>query len=109
MLETPSKCFLWIGQASLTDEGTYGKAALEIFTPADDEQKAEIIKEGSEPEEFWNALGGKHDYSKIASDIIDEKKVSSPRLFQYKENSTEEISNFQRNVSLNVIKYWPLF
>merc|ERR1711879_497864 len=39
----------------------------------------DIIEEGNEPEEFWSALGGKGDYSKIRRNA----PILDPRLFHF--------------------------
>ena len=42
-------------------------------------REAEVIEEGNEPDAFWEALGGKGDYSKI----IRKGPVLDPRLFHW--------------------------
>ena len=48
---------------------------------------------------FWQALGGKHEYSKIDPDPIETTK-SPPRLYRREENSMVEISHFEQKVKL---------
>ena len=39
----------------------------------------EVIQEGSEPDEFWNGLGGQGEYSKTLHNL--DKPILEPRLF----------------------------
>jgi len=97
VLETPSKTFIWSGQASVEDEVEIAKAIIKIVSPGRD---PEIVSEGSEPDDFWEALGGQGDYSKVAVDF--DKPILDPRLFHCKEMSNGslraiEINNFDKN------------
>lgn len=60
------------------------------------------VREGSEPEEFWSALGGKTEYAS-GKWLAQELPSSPPRLFQCSNASgkfnVEEIFDFQQNVS----------
>ena len=103
VLETPSKTFIWSGQASVEDEVEIAKAIIKIVSPGRD---PEIVSEGSEPDDFWEALGGQGDYSKVAVDF--DKPILDPRLFHCKEMSNGslraiEINNFDKNVSIDSI------
>ena len=76
LLETPSKVWLWAGKGSTGDEREVAKNISKSIAP----REYEIITEGSEPQAFWDALGGKQPYAsaKAANDAI----VREARLFQ---------------------------
>ena len=46
------------------------------------DRSAEKISEGSEPDEFWEAIGGKGDYSK---EVDLNRPILEPRLFHCRE------------------------
>ena len=95
VLETESKSYLWIGQMSLADQCKFGQYALEVYTQI--RREAEVFHEGSESEAFWKALGGKTEYPKTSSKPSQSSKSVS-KLYEYEENSFEEITNFQKEV-----------
>ncbi len=75
-LESPSKVWLWAGKGSTGDEREFAKGVSKAIVS----REFEIISEGSEPEAFWTALGGRDTYAqaKTADDAI----VREARLFQ---------------------------
>ncbi|GIX68492.1 hypothetical protein CEXT_298461 [Caerostris extrusa] len=93
ILETPSVTYLWIGQDSNEEEHDMGRNLIEIASPG---REVTEVKEGEEPEEFWNALGGKTDYPK--SKELPSRPLLHPRLFRVSDQSgkvkMEEICNF---------------
>ena len=96
VLETPAKTFLWTGQASIEEELNIAKGIIELISPNRD---LEVITEGSEPDDFWDALGGKGDYSRAAVNF--DKPILEPRLFHCKEMSNGslralEINHFEK-------------
>ena len=107
VLETPTKTFIWTGQASDPEELEISKGIIESISPGRD---AENINEGSEPDEFWEALGGKSDYSQVAVNL--DKPILEPRLFHCKEMSNGtlralEINLFEKDVSFEIsITFW---
>ena len=99
VLETPAKTFIWTGQASIEEELNMAKGIIELISPNRD---LEVITEGSEPDDFWDALGGKGDYSRAAVNF--DKPILEPRLFHCKEMSNGslralEINHFEKGVS----------
>ena len=50
---------------------------MELVSPG---RNHEVIQEGSEPDEFWNGLGGQGEYSKTLHNL--DKPILEPRLFQ---------------------------
>ena len=99
VLETPAKTFIWTGQASIEEELNIAKGIIELISPNRD---LEVIAEGSEPDDFWDALGGKGDYSRAAVNF--DKPLLEPRLFHCKEMSNGslralEINHFEKGVS----------
>jgi len=96
VLETPAKTFIWTGQASIEEELNIAKGIIELISPNRD---LEVITEGSEPDDFWDALGGKGDYSRAAVNF--DKPILEPRLFHCKEMSNGtlralEINHFEK-------------
>ena len=51
--------------------------SVELVSPG---RNHEVIQEGSEPDEFWNGLGGKGEYSKTIHNM--DKPILEPRLLQ---------------------------
>lgn len=93
ILEIPSKTFLWIGQDSDSAEVEIAPELVKLVSPG---QEVIEISEGEEPDEFWEALGGKNDYSKTALDF--NKPILEPRLFHCQESGrVVKISNFEQN------------
>merc|ERR1712136_382617 len=58
ILENPSKTWIWAGRDSNEDEVNHAKAMASIVSPKRD---VESIADGNEPDDFWEALGGKGD------------------------------------------------
>ena len=54
--------------------------ALQALVPAITKGSYSTVTEGSEPAEFWAALGGKGPYA--SSKVLEEPKYKEPRLFQ---------------------------
>jgi gelsolin len=55
--------YLWAGLGANEPELALGKKLMEKFGGAADVKME--VKEGEEPEEFWNAIGGKGEYSSV--------------------------------------------
>ncbi|XP_055933755.1 gelsolin, cytoplasmic-like isoform X1 [Argiope bruennichi] len=93
ILETPSVTYLWIGQDSNEEEHNMGQNLTEIASPG---REVIEIKEGDEPGEFWDALGGKTEYPK--SKDLPSRPFLQPRLFRISDQTgkvkMEEICNF---------------
>ena len=78
---------------------TIAKDIIEIVSP---DRELDIIAEGSEPDEFWDALGGKGDYSRSAVNF--DKPILEPRLFHCSGLRAIEINHFEKDVSLIYFK-----
>ena len=76
ILETPGKVWLWAGKGSTGDEREFAKNISKSIAP----REYEIISEGSEPEAFWSALGGKEPYAQVKAN--NDAIVREARLFQ---------------------------
>jgi len=76
ILETPSKLYIWAGKGSTGDEREFAKAISKSVAS----REYELISEGSEPEAFWTALGGRTAYA--AAKTEDAAIVREARLFQ---------------------------
>lgn len=59
ILETPSATYLWFGKGASDFERSMAESVLKTLSPGVD---ANVVSEGDEPIEFWNALGGRGEY-----------------------------------------------
>jgi hypothetical protein len=59
VLLTPSRMFVWCGSGANESERTTARATAELLRGA---RATEEVAEGSEPDEFWSAIGGKAEY-----------------------------------------------
>uniref|UniRef100_U5ETK7 Putative gelsolin n=1 Tax=Corethrella appendiculata TaxID=1370023 RepID=U5ETK7_9DIPT len=59
ILETPNGTFIWHGVGASDLEKEMANNIAGVISP---DAEPQIIDEGSEPDEFWSALGGKSDY-----------------------------------------------
>lgn len=59
ILETPANTYIWNGLGANDFEQSMGHSVSKTVSP---DHEAIVVKEGEEPAEFWNALGGKSDY-----------------------------------------------
>ncbi|EMP34604.1 Gelsolin [Chelonia mydas] len=76
VLKTPSAAYLWVGQAASDTEISGAQELLKILGA-----RPVQIAEGSEPDSFWEALGGKAAY-RTSPRLKDRKMdVNPPRLF----------------------------
>ena len=97
ILETPSNTWIWTGEGSNEDEQELAVGMAAFVAEGRD---AEKVAEGSEPDEFWSAIGGKGDYSK---QVNLDKPILEPRLFHCRTMASGkmravEISDFQQEV-----------
>nr|WAQ15589.1 villin [Halisarca dujardinii] len=78
VLETPKATYIWYGKGCSGDERDMANSVAGAITPSAEPQK---ISEGSEPSEFWDALGGQGEYAsgKIFEEVL---PSNPPRLFQ---------------------------
>ncbi|XP_030969070.1 villin-1 isoform X2 [Quercus lobata] len=95
ILQTETFIFTWIGSLSSTRDHDLLDGMLELINPT---LQPISVREGSEPDIFWNALGGKAEYPK-AKEM--KQCVEDPHLFTL--NTTEgdfkvkEIYNFSQD------------
>jgi len=68
--------YIWSGKGSSKEENIVATTALKTIQGS---RKIVAIHEGSEPEEFWEALGGKTEYAS-AKELVEGQR--EPRLFQ---------------------------
>lgn len=91
--------YVWYGKFSNEDERKAGKTVAELLKA---NRKLEEVNEGSEPEAFFTAIGGKTEYVTMV-DV--EEEPPEPRLFHCHNDlgifQTEEITNFSQD-DLNV-------
>ena len=76
VLETPQNTWIWTGKESTSDELNHAKGMTAIISPG---KEAKPIAEGSEPDDFWTALGGKGTPSKASDEL--HRPILEPRLF----------------------------
>lgn len=57
------KCFYWIGEGASEDEAAYAQKLGDILCPGAPSKTG--FKEGAETDDFWEALGGKTEYSSM--------------------------------------------
>jgi len=99
VLLTPDVMYVWQGEGANDVEQ---KTAHGIADMMKGKRSMENVKEGSEPEGFWSALGGQGDYSK-AKELED--AIHEPRLFRLTCNvghfHVEEIFNFVQDDLIN--------
>ncbi|XP_069465619.1 gelsolin isoform X2 [Ambystoma mexicanum] len=75
VLKTPSVAYLWVGQGASDPEKRGAQELLNILGT-----KATQVAEGSETDDFWEALGGKADY-RTSSRLKSRLNTHPPRLF----------------------------
>jgi len=71
--------WVWVGEGASPFER---EVAMKVAKELSPDMTVDIIEEGNEPEEFWSALGGKGDYSKIRRNA----PILDPRLFHCQES-----------------------
>jgi hypothetical protein len=76
VLLTPSTMYEWQGSASSSDEKAVASKCSSILQG---DRGVAVVAEGEEPDEFWEALGGKGEYSQFRAE---ELSCKPPRLFQ---------------------------
>ncbi|XP_006016947.1 gelsolin isoform X1 [Alligator sinensis] len=76
VLKTPSAAYLWVGQGASATEKSGAQELLKVLGA-----RPVQVAEGSEPDSFWEALGGKAVYR--TSPRLKDKKMDAnpPRLF----------------------------
>jgi hypothetical protein len=76
VLLTPSMMYEWQGSSSSSDEKAVASKCSSILQG---DRGVTVVAEGEEPDEFWEAIGGKGEYSKFRPE---ELSCKPPRLFQ---------------------------
>ncbi|XP_036604539.1 gelsolin isoform X2 [Trichosurus vulpecula] len=76
VLKTPSSAYLWVGEGASDTEKSGAQELLNVL-----QARPVQVAEGSEPDSFWEALGGKAAYR--TSPRLKDKKMDAhpPRLF----------------------------
>lgn len=59
ILETPSATYIWFGRGASEFERSMADSVAKTISP---EREAIVVSEEDEPQEFWDALGGKGEY-----------------------------------------------
>ncbi|KAM9325756.1 gelsolin isoform 1-T1 [Gastrophryne carolinensis] len=75
VLKTPSSAFLWVGQGASDPEKRGAQELLDVLGVSGSE-----VAEGSEPDDFWEALGGRAPY-RTSARLKDRLNAHPPRLF----------------------------
>jgi hypothetical protein len=82
VLVAPQASWVWLGRNALGDERTAATAAAETLSgPA----RFETLLEGKETAAFWDALGGKGEYSSTPPDTRPDPEV---RMYEFKHTAT---------------------
>ena len=68
--------YAWLGEGSTAEEAAYAEKVAGALAPG---AALEVLKEGSEPQAFWDALGGKTEYA--SAKALGFSPDFSPRLF----------------------------
>ena len=68
--------YAWLGEGSTAEEAAYAQKVAGALAPG---AALEVLKEGSEPQAFWDALGGKTEYA--SAKALGFSPDFSPRLF----------------------------
>ncbi|CAN0099992.1 unnamed protein product [Ascophyllum nodosum] len=86
VLLTPSEMFVWIGRGCSPEEASTAERIAEMLLDhgGASDREMSTVEEGSEPEAFWDALGGIAEYPE-ASEV--EAVTQEPRLFQVSTSS----------------------
>ncbi|XP_064608792.1 gelsolin, cytoplasmic-like [Liolophura sinensis] len=96
VVETDYDTFLWVGQGSSPEEATMATDMIGFLSP---NRQPVLVDEGNEPEDFWEALGGKGEYV-TAKRLENTKTYVPPRLFQASNASgkfrVEEVVDFSQ-------------
>jgi hypothetical protein len=82
VLVTPSHAYAWNGRASNSAEKATALSIAQLLSTSYNGtggRVVEAVNEGSEPANFWSAIGGKTDYASISPG---ETAPKDPRLFQ---------------------------
>jgi hypothetical protein len=75
-LLTADHVYVWVGKGASDEER---KVAATSMNQIQGERKVVDVAEGSEPEAFWDALGGKAEYASVSESAEGQR---DPRLFQ---------------------------
>jgi len=99
LLVTPSHVYIWKGTYASDDEVTIGANIANILATTFlevEERLIDTIQEGSEPDDFWERLGGRGEYSQIR---IGDPVPRAPRMFHILSfgNKVEEIEQFEQD------------
>lgn len=96
VLETPYIAYLWRGKGACAAERRNARQLIDYLMVG---REVEPIREGKEPKEFWEAIGGKEEYA-TGKRIEEERPSYPPRLFQCSNASgafkVEEIFEFSQ-------------
>lgn len=92
---TDDKTYIWQGKDSNEVERELANGFVEKLAP---DAETIVVEEGEEPDEFWEAIGGKEDYGASFEDKL--KAVPEPRLFHARivkgKVTVEEIDEFEQ-------------
>jgi hypothetical protein len=89
-------CWVWYGKGSNADEKKFGD---KVSATLGAKRKVEKIEEGKEPQQFWDALGGKSKYASEGYLYTDARLAALLMITYY----------FQRSTFVPMFQcYWPI-
>jgi len=95
VLETPTTTYLWMGKGSSDEEKEFAKNIVQLVSP---DRESVPLGEETEPDEFWEAIGGRGDYDHAVQ--MPDAPLLPTRLFQCVDASgkfrVEEIAHFKQ-------------
>ncbi|XP_073253861.1 gelsolin, cytoplasmic-like [Porites lutea] len=96
VLETPNLAYLWRGKGACAAERRNARQLIDYLMVG---REVEPIREGKEPRQFWDAIGGYEEYA-TGKRMEEERPSYPPRLFQCSNASgafkVEEIFEFSQ-------------
>lgn len=99
ILVTPRGSYVWFGKRATGDEREFAKAATGSISEL--AKRYEPVREGEEPQIFWDALGGKKEYVSVKDEKDDTMDVRPPRLFHCSNDKgyfyAEEVFDFTQD------------
>ncbi|XP_076464098.1 advillin-like [Babylonia areolata] len=99
IVDTEKDIFLWVGKGASEDEKNVANSVVKHICPDRNLSDVMTVKEGEEPSEFWDVLGGQEPYA-TGTRTEDQSPDMPARLFQCSNASgrfkVEEVVDFSQ-------------